>query len=144
MFFAVPEDLRARYERDGQGHVFKFIDEGKCDPSKVDDLVAQLEAIDTEYVNELFKATMEATEKGELSGGELSPPDEVVKLGSVEQGTVEDWRKLGLQEISKGRVAAILLAGGQGTRLGFDKPKGMYKLDIPSGKMLFQLQVRSF
>ncbi|KAL3827642.1 hypothetical protein ACHAXA_000515 [Cyclostephanos tholiformis] len=52
---------------------------------------------------------------------------------------LEKSRKVGMDAVAGGSVAAILLAGGQGTRLGYDGPKGMYDIGLSSGRTLFAL-----
>ena len=49
------------------------------------------------------------------------------------------WKWKGRSLLSKGKIAIVLLAGGLGTRVGSNAPKGMLNINLPSGRSLFQM-----
>ena len=127
--------LSERFQAAGQGHVTQNIASLSEDEQRT--LVEQLRTIDPVRVNRLFTRSRDFVAP---SGGVFGPLKNVASLTGTPPEQREAWRARGLAEIAKGRVGTLLLAGGQGTRLGFDHPKGMYNIGLPSGRSLFQLQ----
>lgn len=78
---------------------------------------------------------------GEVSVRAESP--EAVRLATADSEHLRCADREGSEAISAGKVAMILVAGGQGTRLGFDQPKGMFPIGPVSGRTLFQMHVDS-
>ncbi|GJJ71437.1 UDP-N-acetylglucosamine/UDP-N-acetylgalactosamine diphosphorylase [Entomortierella parvispora] len=133
--------LKERYQAAGQGHLFNYYDELTTEEQKK--LVDQLSALNVERVNRIHqKATTCPSPMLSNQAALLAPlPDEC--FDSVMDASAEktqEWRTIGLNQISQNKVAVILLAGGQGTRLGSSAPKGCYDISLPSSKSLFQIQ----
>lgn len=139
--------IRARYEAAGQGHVLKYVDKLSDSSSLKDDLLRQLNDIRVEQIGGLLEAALAGTGASTSAGGgseKEESHDQIITpfskpVGQSTDPDVGSYYKKGLEAIANDQVAALVLAGGQGTRLGFDGPKGMYDIGMPSGRTLFQL-----
>ena len=71
--------------------------------------------------------------------GRAAGPADVIPLPRTEADRARERqaREAGEEALAQGRVAAVLLAGGQGTRLGFDGPKGAFPFSSITGTTLF-------
>lgn len=131
-------ELRARFDAAGQGHVFKFVDQGLLTPPQEESFLKQLDGLDLTYISQSYAAAMADAASGAATA-DISPPDAFTSLTDCTPEAVIDWENVTLEAIGRGEVAACVLAGGQGTRLGFNGPKGCYNIGLPSAKPLFQL-----
>jgi len=132
------EELRARYEAHDQGHVFRFWE--SLDAEARERLRRQAAAIDLPAVLRGYRATQA---HGAAPTPKLEPPDveELPERGG-DAGRREAARERGEALLDAGRVAAMVVAGGQASRLGYEGPKGFFPLGPVTGRTLFALQAQ--
>lgn len=112
----------------GQEHVLAFYEE--LSQEEKEQLLSQIEAVDFGVISNSL-ANMKVDERGEIS------PISVMSIDEIEEKKLVYLEK-GSQAIANGEVAAVLLAGGMGTRLGSDNPKGMYDIGLTRPVYIFQ------
>lgn len=123
-------ETRTRYQRAGQEHVLKHLTLVSDDART--SFLRQLESIEVEKLSGFLEAAL----VDDNSKAEIKPFSKAVAHAN-DVGVIRQAQNVGLEAVRKGEVAALVLAGGQGTRLGFDGPKGMYDIGLPSGRTLF-------
>ena len=131
------ERLRARVTQSGQEHVFRFWDQ--LDPAQRENLLTELDSLDFDEVSRLTKEHIKA-QGAEQPLPHLEPAPYIrLPQTDAERQEHRQARLTGEEAIRQGKVAAFLVAGGQGTRLGYDGPKGCFPIGPISRKTLFQL-----
>ncbi len=117
-----------------QGHIFRFWEE--LNDTEKETLLVQINKIDVSILKELL-ALLSGNEK-EISGFfKLEPTDVMTLKNRINRDNAV--LPLGEEALRQGEVAAFLVAGGQGSRLGFDGPKGIFPVTPVKQKSLFQL-----
>tara|TARA_R110002003_G_scaffold54_31_gene4917 strand:- start:116 stop:856 length:741 start_codon:yes stop_codon:yes gene_type:complete len=133
------EELRSKYEKAGQDQVFAFYD--KLSTAEKAALFEQLSNFNPEYINEITERALHpAKSESEESTIEPLPENATSSILDSKQEDLDKWYNSGLELIAENKVAVVLMAGGQGTRLGSSAPKGCFDIGLPSQKSLFQLQ----
>jgi len=135
---ALSYPLMERFSRAGQGQVFAFWDRLNEEERRA--LLEQATEINLKEVARLTSTLLghEATSAVNLT--DLEPAPYVARPESG--GDAAAWaraRAAGAEALQAGRVAAFTVAGGQGTRLGYDGPKGTFPVTPLKRKPLFQV-----
>ena len=128
---SIPDELQQRLKQHGQDHVLRDWDRLSADEQQT--LLGQLHSLDLDLLLDLF---------GQQGRSYPVPTIDQIKPVPVlpRKSPNEDrYRKVGEEALRAGQVAALVVAGGQGTRLGFDQPKGMFPVGPVSQKTLFQI-----
>ncbi|MFQ9515990.1 MAG: UTP--glucose-1-phosphate uridylyltransferase [Eubacterium sp.] len=127
-------EIKQLLEKHNQTQLLKYYDELSDTQKKL--LLKQIEGIDFELLN-LIGNDVKQTSKGVIT-----PLDDAVSITDIEKNK-EKYTVIGQQAIREGKVAALLLAGGMGTRLGSDKPKGMYNIGITKDVYIFEMLIKN-
>ncbi len=128
-------ELLARHD---QGHLLRWWDD--LSPADQGRLAREIQAVDLPRLDDLIARFVH---KDEVSAPDPTGvrPVEVSRLPRTDADRVARRRaaEIGEDMLAAGQVAVVVVAGGQGTRLGFDGPKGTYPIGPVSANSLFQI-----
>lgn len=114
-----------KLEKYGQEHVLKYYDE--LPDEQRNTLIEQIDRTD-------FTVIGQAAETGKRG---IIAPIKAMTIPEIAMGR-ERFERIGMEAVKAGKLGAVLLAGGMGTRLGSDAPKGMYDIGISKPVYIFQ------
>ena len=125
-------EIKALLKKYGQEHLLNNYD-NLDDKAKVE-LINQIKSIDFDLMNNLYKTTKE---------NKTNNNDKITPIDYMDKFKLNDkykyYENIGKKAIKEGKLAAVTMAGGQGTRLGHSGPKGTYDIGLDSHKSLFEL-----
>ncbi|MBS0196423.1 MAG: UDPGP type 1 family protein [Planctomycetes bacterium] len=137
------EAIRSRLAKVGQSHLLNFF--AALTPVQQQDLLVQIESLDIEQLPALVDTYVKSKPvfslPPELGPAPYFPKNEKSPGRSWDRAAME---RTGESLIKAGKVAAFVVAGGQGSRLGFEGPKGCYSAGAVTGKSLFQIFAEHF
>ena len=128
------EQVKELLEKKNQTQLLKYYDE--LDEVSKESLLKQISEIDFGLLDLLNG------DEGQSKKGVITPLDDAVSIQDIEENR-EKYTAIGVDAIKQGKVAALLLAGGMGTRLGSDKPKGMYNIGETKDVYIFEMLINN-
>ncbi len=130
--------IMERLHRHGQEHLVQYWAELEAEARAV--LVAEIESIDFEQLDRLIAQFVRGDEDIHVAASDVEPI-EVTRMPETDGQRASRRRSasLGAEMLAAGEVGVVLVAGGSGTRLGFEGPKGTFPIGPVSSASLFQI-----
>lgn len=127
------EQAKEKLAKYGQEHVLKYYEELSAEEKQA--LLDQIEATDMSILDA-------CNHKEDLAKKGTITPLAAMQLNEIEANR-ESFVATGVEAIAAGKVGAVLLAGGMGTRLGSDNPKGMYNVGLTRDLYIFECLINN-
>ncbi|HWB53853.1 MAG TPA: UDPGP type 1 family protein [Tepidisphaeraceae bacterium] len=129
-------DPRPTLEKMGQNHLLHHLE--KISPAQRERLLGQIASLDLAMIAELIQTHVK--HKQHFSLPDRMEPVEIYPRhpGPKQAEIYKKAKQKGQELLRQGKVAAFVVAGGQGTRLGYDGPKGEFPVTPIKHKSLFQ------
>lgn len=130
--------IRSMLEAHGQGHLLTFLDDLNRQQQAA--LIDQIDDIDFPIISDLIEEYVRNPKPPALPDDLQPAPYYKYPFGDEAPGyDAARFKQIGEDLIKRGKVAAFTVAGGQGTRLGWNGPKGTYPATVVTGKPLFRV-----
>ena len=123
------KELKELLKKHNQEHLIKQYE--RLDDEKKKLFLADLETIDFDFIESLYNKNEETNDNDEITPIDYYDKDKLDNYNYYEN--------IGVEAIKDGKLAVVTMAGGQGTRLGHDGPKGTFDIGLDSHKSLFEL-----
>ena len=126
------QDFKGELKKYNQEHLLNFYN--TLDENKQKKFLNQINEINFELMNSLYNSTKKSNDN---DCGKVEPIEFMDKYKL--NGAYKEYEEVGKKAIKAGKLAAVTMAGGQGTRLGHNGPKGTFDIGLDSHKSLFEL-----
>ena len=125
--------LKEELNKYNQNHLLYFYE--KLDDNKKEKLINQIKKIDFNQISDLYENTKK---KIEFNDAKIESINFVDKSKMLKE-EIDKYEEKGAKVIRDGKYAVVTMAGGQGTRLGHNGPKGTFDIGLDSHKSIFEL-----
>ena len=128
--YMAAEEVLKKY---GQEHLLSQYE--KLSEENKSKLLDEILTLDLNQIEELYKRINQTVD---FANSKIEPIDYTDK-SAMSDNELKHYEEIGLKAIKEGKLAAVTMAGGQGTRLGHNGPKGTYDIGLDSHKPIFEI-----